>query len=220
MLEMHIQKQFQHKDRAFRLDVRFQTSQSRMVVFGPSGAGKSLTMRAIAGLMTPDEGHIRLGDRTVLDTQRSINLSPQQRRTGYLFQDYALFPHLTVRQNIAFGLQHGWRNPRKQAQHPGVEHWLQRLGIAALADQYPASISGGQKQRVALARTLITEPDILLLDEPFAALDTTLRSSMRQILDELQQQLAIPMLLITHDPEDLSAFGDAVLHIHEGQSHD
>ena len=220
MLDLHIQKQFRHKDRAFRLDVRFQTQQSRIVVFGPSGAGKSLTMRAIAGLMTPDQGHIRLGGRTLLDTQARINLSPQQRRTGYLFQDYALFPHLTVRQNIAFGLQHGWRNPRKQAQDPSVEHWLARLNIAALADQYPANISGGQKQRVALARTLITQPDMLLLDEPFAALDTTLRTGMRQMLDELQQQLNIPMLLITHDPEDLSAFGDAVLHINEGQSHD
>src|SRR5690606_19945894 len=110
--------------RTFTLRVALRSDSQRLVMLGPSGAGKSLLLKAIAGLMTPDQGYVRLGKTTLFDSEARINLAPQQRRMAYLFQDYALFPHLNVRQNIAFGLQHGWLNPRRHTDHTAVEHWL------------------------------------------------------------------------------------------------
>ena len=166
--------------------------------------------------MTPDQGHVRLGDTTLFDSAARINLAPQRRRMAYLFQDYALFPHLNVRQNIAFGLQRGWLNPGRHADHAAVEHWLAAFELRPVAEQYPAELSSGQRQRTALARALIAEPRALLLDEPFAALDPHLRRHMRAELDGLQRHLRVPMLLITHDPADAEVFGDQVLYLDNG----
>ena len=216
-LDIDIRKTLRAGRRSFHLDVRFRTSNQRIVIYGPSGAGKSLTLKAIAGLMRPDDGFIRLGGTSFFDSQAGIDLAPQARKIAYLFQDYALFPHLTVRQNIGFGLRDGWRNPPINQQHEAVDYWVDAFHLAHLAHQFPDDLSGGQRQRTALARALVAKPRALLLDEPFTALDSSLRSQMRSELDELQQRLEVPMILITHDNEDASAFGDQVLFLREGR---
>lgn len=211
-----LRKQLRHGERRFELDMRCHSSARRLVLFGPSGAGKTQTLRMIAGLVQPDAGHVRLLGDTLYDAASGTVQSPQQRRLAYVFQDYALFPHLTVRQNIAFALRTGWRNPPRGQTHPAVERWLEAFGLQALAAQYPHQLSGGQKQRTALARALVAEPRALLLDEPFAALDRPLRVRLRAELAELQQRLQIPMLLITHDEDDLRDLADVVLQVEAG----
>ncbi len=215
-LDIDIYKTLHAGTRSFTLNVQLQSGSQRNVIYGPSGAGKSLTLKAIAGLLTPERGHIRINGQTFFDHSASLNLAPQARRVGYLFQDYALFPHLNVRQNIAFGLSHGWLNPRARDRHDKVEYWVRTFGLAAMAHQLPDDLSGGQRQRVALARTIVAEPQALLLDEPFAALDPSLRNTMRRELSDLQQLLQIPMVLITHDPLDVQTFGDHVVELRDG----
>jgi len=215
-IKVDISKTLVSAGRAFRLNVRFESAAGRIVVFGPSGAGKSQMMKAVAGLMTPDRGRIEVAGRCLFDSEASVHVPAEQRQVAYLFQDYALFPHLNVRQNIGFGLQRGWRNPAARARHEAVARWLQAFELEHVAQQYPHQLSGGQRQRVALARALAPQPSALLLDEPFAALDAALRQRMRRELDALQRRLAIPMLMITHDPEDVRVFGDHVLRMEDG----
>ncbi|AFT88944.1 ATP-binding cassette domain-containing protein [Paraburkholderia phenoliruptrix] len=216
-LNVDIRKTLESAERRFTLEVAFNASTQRVVLFGPSGAGKSLTLQAVAGLLRPDEGTIALHGQTLFDSSRGIDLKPQARHVAYLFQDYALFPHLNVRQNIGFGLQRGWLNPRARNRVAEVDYWLDALELRSVAGHYPAQLSGGQKQRVALARALVARPQLLLLDEPFSALDSHLRQRMRQELSELQTRLDIPMVLITHDPDDVAAFGDQVVQISDGR---
>ncbi len=216
-LNVDIRKTLGSAERRFTLEVAFNASTQRVVLFGPSGAGKSLTLQAVAGLLRPDEGTIALHGQTLFDSSRGIDLKPQARHVAYLFQDYALFPHLNVRQNIGFGLQRGWLNPRARNRVAEVDYWLDALELRSVAGHYPAQLSGGQKQRVALARALVARPQLLLLDEPFSALDSHLRQRMRQELSELQTRLDIPMVLITHDPDDVAAFGDQVVQISDGR---
>ena len=216
-LNVDIRKTLESAERRFTLEVAFNASTQRVVLFGPSGAGKSLTLQAIAGLLRPDEGAIALHGQALFDSSRGIDLKPQARHVAYLFQDYALFPHLNVRQNIGFGLQRGWLNPRARDRVAEVDYWLDALELRSVAGHYPAQLSGGQKQRVALARALVARPQLLLLDEPFSALDSHLRQRMRQELSELQTRLDIPMVLITHDPDDVAAFGDQVVQISDGR---
>ncbi|WP_025602013.1 sulfate/molybdate ABC transporter ATP-binding protein [Burkholderia sp. WSM2230] len=216
-LNVDIRKTFETAERRFTLDVAFNATTQRVVLFGPSGAGKSLTLQAIAGLLRPDEGSIALHGNALFDSVRNIDLKPQARQVAYLFQDYALFPHLNVRQNIGFGLQRGWLNPRARSSSAQVDYWLSALELRNVASNYPAQLSGGQKQRVALARALVAKPQLLLLDEPFSALDSSLRQRMRVELSELQTRLDIPMVLITHDPDDVAAFGDQVVQISDGR---
>ncbi|AON54441.1 ABC transporter ATP-binding protein [Herbaspirillum seropedicae] len=218
-LDLQIQKQLHAGDRRFALDLSLVSASQRIVLYGPSGAGKSLTLKAIAGLMRPDSGHIRLNGRTLFNSNEGIDLPVQGRNVAYLFQDYALFPHLSVAQNIAFGLARGCFNLRRPAQHPAVAKWLRAFELDDIAHSRPAQISGGQRQRVALARALVAEPDILLLDEPFSALDLSLRERMRAELAELQAQLQVPMLLITHDPADVEALGQTVFELRDGRLH-
>ena len=215
-IDLHIQKTLQSGQRTFSLNAQLRTRSQRLVILGPSGSGKSLTLKAMAGLITPDSGHIRLGATTLFDAQAGINLAPQARQLAYLFQDYALFPHLNVRQNIGFGLQRGWFNPRAHHPQETVDYWLDAFHLQPVAQQFPDELSGGQRQRVALARALVLRPQALLLDEPFAALDPALRVRMRAELDALQQRLQVPMILITHDPEDARVFGDQVVQLSEG----
>ncbi|WDD92858.1 ATP-binding cassette domain-containing protein [Burkholderia sp. FERM BP-3421] len=216
-LVVDIRKTYATPERQFALDVAFASNAQRIVLFGPSGAGKSLTLQAIAGLLTPEQGSISLNGEALFDSARGIDVPTQARRVAYLFQDYALFPHLNVRQNLAFGLRRGWRNPRANALPPEVAYWLRAFELEALAGHFPAQLSGGQKQRVALARALIAQPRILLLDEPFSALDVAMRQRMRRELADLQARLDIPMVLITHDPDDVAAFGDEVVRLHDGR---
>ena len=201
----------------FELDCRCQSQAKRLAIVGESGSGKSLTLQLLAGLLRPQAGHVRIGGTCYGDTDKRLWLPPQQRQAGLLFQDYALFPHLTVAQNIAFGLRHGWRTPPQKQAVQLAGFWLDKMQLASLAAHYPHQISGGQRQRTALARACIASPRWLLLDEPFSALDIGLRSRMRQWLLDLQQELDIPMLLITHDQEDSEILAQEVAHMSAGR---
>jgi molybdate transport system ATP-binding protein len=218
-VDLYLQKELRAADRVFSLDITLASDSQRIVLYGPSGSGKSLTLKAIAGLMRPDSGHIRIQGRTLFDSTQGIDVRVQERNVAYLFQDYALFPHLTVAQNIAFGLARGSVNLRRPAEHPAVRQWLQAFDLDTIAHSRPSQISGGQRQRVALARALVAEPDMLLLDEPFSALDLSLRQRMRAELADLQTRLQVPMLLITHDPADVEALGQTVFELRDGRLH-
>ncbi len=215
-IELCVRRRIVSHDREFVLDVAFQTDTRRVALFGPSGAGKTLTVQAIAGLMRPDQGRIVINGRILFDSEKQICLAPAARKIAYLFQDYGLFPHLTVLQNICFGLEKGWRNPGRHTIPDAARLWIDMFELGAIVNSHPAQISGGQKQRVALARALVVQPDMLLLDEPLAALDATLRKKLRMELAALQQRLEIPMIIITHDPADVLELADQVYEIRDG----
>lgn len=200
----------------FALDLACQSRAQRLAVSGPSGSGKSLTLQLLAGLMRPDAGHVCVNGRCWGDTARRIWLPPQQRAVGLVYQDYALFPHLTVAQNIAFGRHRCWRNPPRRADAE-TAFWLERMQLEAVAAHYPHQISGGQKQRAALARACITRPQWLLLDEPFSALDRSLRGQMHRLVAGLQSELGIPMLLVSHHAEDAAALAEECWRLENGR---
>ena len=183
-----------HFDVAVDLELRAET----LALVGPSGAGKSTVLRSVAGLVKPEGGRIALGERTWFDAARRVNLRPEQRSVGMVFQEYALFPHLSVRSNVAYG---GKRR---------TDELLERFGIAHLAKARPQDISGGERQRVALARALSRQPDVLLLDEPMSALDPHTRDGVRAELRDLLREIGLPTLLVTHDYEDAAALADRV----------
>lgn len=195
----------------FALDARFESTQDRVVLFGPSGVGKTMSIQAIAGLQRPQRGHVRIGERVIFDQAQGVDVPARDRRIGYVFQDYALFPHLSVARNIAFGLLPTlpWR--LSAAHHQRVAEIMKALSIDGLQDRLPSSLSGGQRQRVALARALICEPELLLLDEPFSALDTTLRARVREELDAILLRFGLPMILISHDLDDVRLFADTLV---------
>jgi len=203
--------------RRFDLAARFATDVPFAALYGPSGAGKTLTLQAIAGLLHPSAGHVRLDGRTLYDSARGIDVPAPARRIGYLFQNYALFPHLSVRENVAFGLTawHRRKLPPREAER--VQSLLEGFGLAALADSRPQKLSGGQQQRVALARALACQPQVLLLDEPFAALNPMLRSELRNELAQVRRQWGIPVLMITHDIDDVLALADVAFVYDSGQ---
>lgn len=222
MIDLSVQATFKGRQGAFSLDVTLQSSASRLVLFGPSGSGKTLTLQMIAGLVHPGSGHIVMDDTVFFDSSRGIDLPARARRIGYVFQDYALFPHMTVWQNLAFALRQQERHipvvgtlfravmpaPLNEEQKNSIRYMLDLLEITHLADRRPSQISGGQKQRVALARALLISPRLLLLDEPFAALDPLLRIRMRKEIDRILQDCGVPLVMITHDPEDVDAFAE------------
>jgi len=206
-----------HDRTRFDLVIRFASEAERLVLHGPSGAGKTQTLKMIAGIARPDSGRVAVAGRTLYDSASRVFLSAQERRLGYVFQDYALFPHLTVRQNIAFGLRRGWLNPVRLFADPAVERWIGAFHLDAVGGHYPHQLSGGQRQRTALARALVNGPHALLLDEPFAALDKALAQRLRAELKELQEQLRVPLLLITHDDDDVRDLAHDVVHVHGGR---
>ena len=208
-LDVQMRMSLNAEDRLIQLDVAFQSAKNLIVIFGPSGAGKSVTFQAIAGLIKPERGRIVLDGRVLFDSKAGVNLAARERNVGYVFQDYALFPHLTVAQNVAFPLQQSlWNHDGSIA---AVQEFLARFDLADLGPSYPRQLSGGQRQRVALARALIRKPDILLLDEPLPALDPVLRGKTRGELLKLQQSFAVPMVVITHDPADVEAFAEDLI---------
>jgi molybdate transport system ATP-binding protein len=215
--DVDVQRRFEHAKRRFDLQVRFRSDSRRLVLFGPSGAGKSQTLKIIAGLTAPDEGHVLLLGDTLVDRATRQDLPARRRGLGYVFQDYALFPHLNVIQNIAFGLQRSWLNPKRDQVRAEVQRWLETFELTPVARHYPEQLSGGQRQRTALARALVARPRALLLDEPLTSLDTALRSRLRDELAELQARLDLPMILITHDEADVERLGDQVLMMNEGR---
>jgi molybdate transport system ATP-binding protein len=215
--DIALRKLLQHDGARFEIDVRFASACQRLVLYGPSGAGKTQTLRMIAGIVRPDGGRVTIGARALYDGASGLFLTPQQRRLAYVFQDYALFPHLTVRQNIAFAQHTGWTNPARDARDAGTRRWIAAFHLEAVAGLYPHQLSGGQRQRTALARALVCDPVALLLDEPFAALDAPLRRRLRDELRDLQAQLALPMLLITHDDDDVHVLADEVVTMDSGR---
>ena len=215
--DIALHKLLRHRESSFRLDVTIASPARRLVLYGPSGAGKTQTLKMLAGIVRPDSGHVAIAGRTLYDAASSTHLSVQQRRLAYVFQDYALFPHLTVRQNIAFAQRGGWLNPPRRVADAAVERWVTAFHLEPVTGLYPHQLSGGQRQRTALARALVHEPIALLLDEPFAALDKALRQRLRDELRDLQSQLGLPMLLITHDDDDVHALADEVVTMQAGR---
>jgi molybdate transport system ATP-binding protein len=197
----------------FHLRPSFEATDEMVVLFGPSGCGKSLTLRAIAGLLTPDRGRIELPDGAVaFDAASGIDLQPQMRNLGYVVQELALFPHMSARENIEFGIA-GWAKNRRREQS---ERLIAMLGLHGLEDRRPREMSGGQQQRVALARALAAEPSLLLLDEPFSALDAPLRTVLRRELTSLRKRLGLTVLLVTHDLGEAYGLADRVVIYDEG----
>lgn len=213
LLQAQIRKRLSAQEKDFVLDVDFHAAAGITILFGPSGAGKTTLLDCISGLTAPDAGHIAIGDRIVFDPAQQINLPVRKRRVGYLFQDLALFLHMTVEQNVEYGLAHWSRTER--AQH--VSGILQELKIAHLAQRSAREISGGEAQRVALARTLVTDPAVLLLDEPLAALDGPTKGKIIDDLREWNRAHHIPILYVTHSREEVFALGEHVIVLDRGR---
>lgn len=216
-LTVQIQRSVFSEARRFELNIQIQTEARHIALYGPSGSGKSLTVQSVAGLLRPERGRIQIDGQLYFDSETGINLKPRERRVAYLFQDYGLFPHLTAAQNICFGLNKGLFNRSVRTLPAAAQRWVEAFELESVLGSYPAQLSGGQKQRCALARALALEPRLLLLDEPLAALDQDLRSRLRAELAQLQKQIDIPTILITHDPEDARVLVEEVYRIRDGR---
>jgi len=209
MLRAAITKRFTAgpESAGFTLNVEFEAVPGVTVLYGPSGSGKTLTLDTIAGFVAPETGRILLNDRILFDSGATVHLPPRDRHCGYVFQNYALFPHMSVRANLAFAAN---RLPRLE-RHRRIAELLDRFRISDLAGRLPHELSGGQKQRASIARSLIAKPEILLLDEPANGLDAPLREDLHSIIREIRQTLEIPVLMVTHNPEECFALADQVL---------
>ncbi len=207
----HIKKK--GKNPSFSMHCSFDADSDFVVLFGCSGSGKTTALRCIAGLEKPDAGTIKINNTVYFDSRKKINLPPQKRKIGYMFQENALFPHMNVRQNIEFGLK-GLSSPAKVER---VNEMLGLVGIEELEFSYPDELSGGQKQKVALARALAPDPEVLLLDEPFSALDTVVRLKLRKELQTIQKKMGIPVIFITHDPVEAFTMADRMVVFDNGK---
>ncbi|MCF4151185.1 ABC transporter ATP-binding protein [Dethiosulfovibrio sp. F2B] len=204
---------FRHSVGDFDLDVDISMEKEISVLFGPSGAGKSMTLRLLAGLIKPNGGgRLILGDRVLSDGNSWA--SPKTRKISMVFQDLALFPHMTAQRNVAFAMDD--RMPRKEA-NKKAGRWLEKVGLNGKENLFPPQLSGGQRQRVALARSLASDPDLILLDEPFSALDTPLRRSLRRELKRLHRETSVPMIYVTHQIEDVCSLGDRIFLVKDGR---
>ncbi len=202
---------------ALELDVELAGDDIPTVLIGPNGAGKTTLLHAIAGAVQPARGRIEVAGRTLFDADAGINLAPEARAVGYVPQGYGLFPHLRVIDNVGFGLRHRGRRLARAARHQRALAMLSRLGCAHLADRLPRALSGGEKQRVALARALVVEPDMLLLDEPLAALDPAARRMLRGVLSAYLANRSRPSLVVTHDIRDVLALSAYVYVVEAGR---
>jgi molybdate transport system ATP-binding protein len=197
----------------FALNVEFETAAGVTVLFGRSGAGKTLTLDAIAGFVRPDQGRILLADEILFDAASGVNLAPQARHCGYVFQNYALFPHMTLRQNLAFAVE---RRPRLE-RHRRLREMLDHFRLTDVAGRRPHELSGGQKQRCSIARALLGDPKILLLDEPARGLDASLRAELYDLLRQVRAEYKTPILLVTHDLDECFEIGDEMLVYGDGR---
>ena len=204
-LKVSIKKKFEH----FMLDADFEVREDIFALLGASGCGKSMTLKCIAGIEQPDEGLIILNDKVLFDSARHINLPPQKRKVGYMFQDFALFPTMTVRKNIAVGMG-------KHADEKKVDSFVRRFQLTGLEHHYPRELSGGQKQRVAMARMLASEPEAILLDEPFSALDSYLKWKLEQEMKDLLLDVKKSVIFVSHDRDEVYHMCDTVACMNEG----
>ena len=199
---------------SLELSVDIQGGDEPVALIGPNGSGKTTLLRTIAGAFTPDAGRFQVGTRVLFDSQEQIDLVPEERGIGYVPQGYGLFPHLRVLDNVAFGLKGKLAKTERRLL---ASKKLEEMGCAEIVNRWPATLSGGERQRVALARTLITEPGLLLLDEPFAALDVSARRTLRSYLAQHLFRRSVPAIMVTHDIRDAAALGARMIVLDEGR---
>jgi len=210
MFRLSVDIRFRHES-GFAIDAKFDAGDGVTALVGPSGSGKSTLLHLIAGMLRPEDGFIQLGARTLVDTKAGISLVPEKRLVGIVFQDHLLFPHMTVRKNLRFGIgRHGCRSI-------AFDKVIDILEIGDLLDRAPATLSGGQRQRVAVARALLHGPDLLLLDEPLAALDEALKDRVLDYLKRTFEEWRIPTLFVCHDKQDVDRIADHVICINSGR---
>ena len=200
---------FRLRQGEFTLDIRERIDARVTALFGPSGAGKTTVLDAIAGLRVPADGSIAIGERVLFSSGTRINLPPHQRHVGYVTQDVALFPHLNVRRNVLYG--------RRDSQRLALDQVAGMLEVAGLLDRRIQQLSGGERQRVALARALMSAPEVLLLDEPLAAVDVERRRRILPYLERVRDELAVPIVYVTHDAEEVRRIADRVIVLEEGK---
>lgn len=207
---MELKLEIKKKLPSFTLDLKFQSSSKAIGIIGESGSGKTLTLKVLSGLVEPDHGFVSLGSSSFYDSNRNIFLPPEKREIGYMFQSYALFPHMTAYENVEFVIKAGEKRDK-------VKDLLQAVYLWDRKDHYPSELSGGQKQRLALARILATSPRLILLDEPFSALDKKLRWKMELEIISLIKDFNIPLILVSHDSEEIYRIGEEVLVLKDGK---
>ncbi len=207
-LVVHIEKKLKN----FTLKVDFESKESCLGILGASGCGKSMTLKSIAGIVTPEKGYIELNGKVLYDSEKKINLTPQQRKVGYLFQNYALFPNMTVYENIGVGIK-----ASKREKDNIILRMIENFKLKGLEDQYPHKLSGGQQQRVALARMLAYEPDVLLFDEPFSAMDSYLKEELQIQLQDLLQEYPGNSIMVTHSRDEVYRFCKDIIVLEKGR---
>lgn len=211
MIKVNIKKDYGN----FKLNVNFESKDETLGLLGASGSGKSLTLKCIAGIETPDQGQIILNDRVLFDKDKKINLKPQDRNVGYLFQDYALFPNMTILENIKTGIREKISFREKDLISRKI---IEELGLIGLEDNMPFEISGGEKQRVALGRILVNRPEILLLDEPFSALDDYLKWKIELRVKEIIRKYQLPSIFVSHSRDEVYRICDSICIVENGKS--
>jgi len=211
---MSVEVGIKHRFGAFALDIAFKTERAGVTaLFGPSGAGKTSVVNAVAGLFRPAEGRIVVAGRVVLDTKAGVFVPARARRTGYVFQDSRLFPHMNVEDNLRFG----WRRAPARMDEHEIDHVVEMLGLTRLLERDPKALSGGEKGRVALGRALLSSPDILLLDEPLAALDAARRAEILPYLERLRDETKLPMLCVSHTVDEVARLADEIVVLRDGR---
>ena len=208
ILDVDIQKKLEF----FELDIKFTVGNGLLAIQGMSGSGKTTILNCISGIKTADKGHIRLNNRIFFSSNDNVNMKIKDRNVGYVFQNYALFPHMTVKENILFGVNKKYTDYEKE-----LSYISDMMKIRHLMDKYPSEISGGEKQRVAFARAMIIRPDILLLDEPFSALDEDLKEDIYKDLLNIKKSQNIPIILITHNKNEAKILADKIIYIRNGK---